>query len=351
MQYLTDITPVPSAAALRSLRQMVSGHMTSRAVFAGVDLGFFDALSSDVQHYTEIARQVRCDDGATLRLLRALASLGLAQQVEPALFRDTYSGNVFRRDASPSLRHIALLSGSERSWRAWDRLGPSIRSGEPARTRDGAMELPYWQRVPEDAGVHEAAAAEMSALVAAALVRAYDFERHDTIVDIGGGDGVLLCAMLEAVPLAEGTLFDSGPALAAGRARLKEADLLFRSEVLAGDFFQGVPGGRDLYVLKNVLRDWDEQSCLTILSRIRSAMHPSSRLMIVEPVLPELVMARPEHQQVTLMDLDLLVAHGGRERTAREFQDLLSRCSMRLVGAPRQLPDSLPCSLILASPL
>jgi methylase of polypeptide subunit release factors len=168
------------------------------------------------------------------------------------------------------------------------------------------------------------------------------------VVDVGGGYGALLVAILTAHPAIEGVLFDLPATIAAARPHLERAGVADRCRLVAGDFFEAVPAGADAYVLKSVLHDWDDAPARTILDACRAATGTGARLVIVERVMPERMRATPEHQNLARTDLTMLVALAAKERTEAEFRDLLAAAGFELT---RTLPAGLGFSVLEARPV
>ena len=193
-----------------------------------------------------------------------------------------------------------------------------------------------------------------SLLRAQALARAYDFSGVERLVDIGGGEGGLLCAVLQAYPHLSGVVFDLPGVVEGARRRLLEAGLTDRAEVVAGDFFEGVPPGADAYVLSWILHDWDDESALRILANCREAIGNAGRLLVIEMVLssadePRSPKASYLEQLAKVTDLEMLAVVGGRERTRAEYEELLARAGFELTRVLEL--ESMPWSVIEAAPV
>jgi hypothetical protein len=317
MNHETSIAPA-------LLRQIASGHMGARAVQVAVKVGIFDVLAVPVKTSASIAAQLGLRADPVHRLLRALAAIGLAIHQPPDRFGVSELGELLNRDHPASLRHLVMLFGSERSWRSWGRLEQALHSGKSqARELYGVDGFEYFRRHPQEGRVFHAAMAEVSHRIAQDVVRCVDFSRYSSIVDVGGGNGELLETILRAAPGPNGVLFDLEQALEGAQERFKAAALQERCEIVAGDFFAEIPQGRALYVLKNILHDWPDDDCARILKQLRRAMPLTARLLVVERVLPDHVSVSSADRQATLMDLNMLVTAGGRERTSEEFHALL----------------------------
>jgi precorrin-6B methylase 2 len=175
---------------------------------------------------------------------------------------------------------------------------------------------------PQEAAIFNEAMAEITRQVARAVVAAYDFARFRTIVDVGGGNGTLIGAILDAEPKLRGIVFDSPSGSAEAPRQLEAAGLADRCEVIAGDFFRSVPSGADAYILKSIIHDWGDERSVTILRNCREAISADGKLLLVERVMPARVEASASHQRWTMIDMHMLLMLGGRERTESEFQAL-----------------------------
>jgi SAM-dependent methyltransferase len=214
---------------------------------------------------------------------------------------------------------------------AWTDLYTSVKTGEPAFQRVHGEDLfSYLAGHPDDAAVFDEAMRFVSTGVLTGLVQAYDFSRYATVVDVGGGTGALLAAILKSNPKTGGVLLDRAEVLAGADGVLAAAGVADRCERVAGDFFEAVPDSGDLYVLSNIIHDWDDDAAVRILSTCRRAMHEDGRLLIVELVLPD----GREPSMAKLADLEMLVlTPGGRQRSTSEYGQLLDQAGLRLSDA------------------
>jgi hypothetical protein len=272
------------------------------------------------------------DAGALQRVLQALAALGLVAHLDGNRYAITEPGSRLRAGVPGSLRAVALLAG-ERSYRAWGGLLHSVRTGETAfRHVFGMGTFEYMAEHPEIAGFYNEAMAAGAAERAAAAVAAYDFSGGGTVVDVGGGHGTLLAAILSANPAARGVLFERESVAIGARARIEAAGLGSRCAVVAGDFFQSVPGDGRVYLLSHIIHNWDDQRSGTILANCRAAMSPRARLVVLEQVLPERFEPSPEAVRASMADLHMLAITGGQERTAGEYRRLFAAAGFSLTN-------------------
>ena len=330
-----------------ALRRMVLGFRTSCLLYVAAELGLADHLADGPMDSAELAALAGADPGALRRLLRALVQVGACRMAEGGRFGLTPLGECLRSDAPGSQRALARLFGHDAFWRAWGQLLHSVRTGETAFDHAlGHGIFAHLAAEPEYVPRFNAGMAGSSPAVTAALVAAYDFGRFGTVVDVGGGTGSLLTAILRAHPGPRGVLFDLPHSRERGEAAVADAGLAGRCVFAGGDFFAGVPSGGDAYLLKLILHDWDDERALAILEQCRRAMPPAGTLLVLEHVLP------PDDDQPALnavmMDITMLVIVGGRERTAAEFDRLFAQAGFRLT---RVISTAAPLSIIEGVPV
>jgi SAM-dependent methyltransferase len=211
-----------------------------------------------------------------------------------------------------------------------------------AREALGMKLFDWYAQNPDEAGFFNAAMGNLSALAASELVRVYDFSAVRTVADVGGAHGVLLTAVLRANPAARGILFDLPHVIATAGDAVAAEGLSQRCELVSGDFFEAVPDGADLHLLKQIVHDWDDERATRLLQNCHRALSPAGKLLLVEMVIP------PENQPspAQAMDLNMMVLLGGRERTEEEYQRLFQAAGFRL---ERVIPTHSPFSVIEAT--
>jgi hypothetical protein len=322
---------------------MVTGCWISQALYVAAKLGIADLLQEGPQSCTQLAEATQTHAETLYRVLRALASVGIFVEDEEGRYRLTPLAKPLCTDAPGSLRAFAIMLGEPEHWRAWEGVLHSVRTGQPAF--DHVFGIPlfqYFPAHPEAARLFDDAMTSRSAQENTAIIAAYDFTAAHTVVDVGGGQGSLLAAILDGHPHACGVLFDLPHVLAPARTRLESAGQAARWAFVAGDFFAAVPAGGDLYLLKKVIHDWDDERAQQILMNCRTAMAGTGRLLLIEPVIPP--GNAPSFNK--LLDLLMLVWNaGGRERTEREHQGLLASAGFRL---SRVIPTRAGVSIIEA---
>ncbi|MFD6344143.1 methyltransferase [Streptomyces roseolus] len=331
--------------------RLAFGSMASQTLRAAVRLGVFDLIGDGRRPAGEVAADAGAEHRPMTRLLRALAGLGLMEEHEPDTFSVTAAGALLDSSRPGSLVSFVRMFTDPAIVRAWDGLDSSVRTGGIAfDTVFGTDFFSHLGRHPELSADFNAAMSQASEGTAAVLPHAYDFGRFASVTDVGGGDGSVLARVLAAHPGLTGVLHDTEGGLAQAPKTLDRHGVADRCSLAAGDFFRSVPGGSDLYLIKSVLHDWSDDQAVTILGHCREVLPPGGRVLIVEPVLPEVVgtgaVAHAADGGITyLSDLNMLVNLGGRERTRKDFEEVCHRAGLSVVSVTPLL-EAAPFSLI-----
>ena len=327
------------------LMDLVGARWVSDALGALVRLGVPEALAGGPRTAAQLADVGHADVDALYRLLRALAQEGLLGVTPDARFSLTRLTDPLRADHPASMRNYVLNQTAAHNAATWSALHTSVRTGR--RVWDDLFGADMWSWLsarPEDGAVFHGTMAEFTRDVAPSAARAYDFSRHRVVVDLGGGTGTLLAAILCAHPKVSGVLVDQVEVVAEATALLSRWGVADRAQVRAGDVFQAVPEGHDAYVAKHMLHGYDDDSAAEILRVWRRAIAPDGRLVLVEMVVPEL--GRP---YLASLDLQMLVtSFGGRERTRGEWGALLRAGGFEVVAVH---PTASPFDVIEARPV
>jgi hypothetical protein len=305
------------------LLTMITGYVKSQLVRAAAELRIADQLADGPRTSDEMAEATEADPDALLRFLRACAAIGLVSEVSPEKFTSTVMGELLRSDVT-RFRDFALAFVGPGMYRPCEAMAETARTGRSGtEIVFGVPMWDYYRQQPAEARHYDEMMAFLTANCAEGLVAAWDFSAARRIADIGGGCGVLLRGVLRAAPQATGVLYDQ-PAVIAGAA-LSPQD---RIEAVPGDFLAEAPGGADTYLLKSVLCDWPDDRAAQILSHVYSAAPSGSRLLVIDWIMAD-ELYRPDAVSgvdagLPITDFGLLVAMGGRMRTASQFRDLLT---------------------------
>lgn len=308
--------------------QMINGYWVSQICGTVARLGLADHLADGPATIGALAAATSANPDGLGRLLRAGTTVGLFAETDTGRFRLTPLGAQLRHDeAAGSLRDRAIALTAPAHWLPWGRLFDAIVSGEsPANAALGMDMWAYYARHPEEGAHFARTMSDISAEASRALLCCWDVAGFRRIVDVGGSRGVLLTGLLDAEPEATGVLFDRPEVVEGARTSLAASGHADRVDIVGGDFFEQVPPGGDLYVLKSVLHDWDDERALQIVGNIHRVAQPGSTVAVIERLLP----SRPGPANMHLQNLLMLVELKGRERTIEEYASLLGRAGFRL---------------------
>lgn len=327
----------------QKLMQLATGLWASQVLSVSTRVGLFEALADGNPHdEQQLAAKLDLHPSSMVRLLRGCASLELIQEVTPSHFRVTELGQQLTSQHPQSMRDIVMMTTDTAHWNCWAHLEHVVRTGQPAYEKALGVDniFEYFQQQPEEAQRFNRAMASLTGAFVGAVRHVYDFASYPVIADIGGGHGQLLGSLLQLAPQSRGILFDQEAVVAGAEAQLQSLGVESRVTRLAGNFFLEAPGGADLYLLKHILHDWTDEQCHQILIQLQQSMG-KARLLIVEMLLPE----PPETAPAALMDLNMMVMTGGRERTENQFKHLLSDAGLRWL---RTIPTQGPYHLLEA---
>lgn len=323
--------------------ELMTGLIEANTLYAVARLGVADALGDGPRTAADVAAELRTHPDATFRLLRAAAGHGLLDQ-HGDRFALTTLGRTLLSDSPDSMRAVVLMIGDPRYQSVWGRLPESVTSGTPqAEAVHGVSMWELLDRDPDYAATFNEAMTRLTALDWPTVAAAYDFTPFRRIVDVGGGHGQLLASMLTAAPAAEGVLLEQESLLPHAEQRLRAAGVLSRCRLEGGSFFDRVPDDGDLYVMRRVVHDFDDEQALALLATVRRDMPAGATLLLLESVVP------PDggpHFAKSL-DLDMLLFVGGRERTEQEFATLLGRAGLEMT---RIVPTISTICLVEARP-
>ena len=322
------------------MRNLLMGFVVSRALQVAAELGLADALANGPRDRDALAREVGAHADTMDRLMRTLASFGVFDRLPDGRFANTPHSEFLRSDTPGSMRALACMYGAPPLWQAWIGLEHSVRSGEPAFAHiHGSPVFEYLAAHPDSARRFDEGMVAASRLMNAAIVEAYHWNQFGTLVDIAGGVGSTLAAILGANPGIEGVLFDMPHVIERGQDYLAQQGVAARCRTEAGSFFDAIPSGGDAYFLKHIIHDWGDEDCVRILRKCKAAMPDHAKLLVCEKVMPP----GNDPSVTKIMDMVMLVlTDGGRERTELEFRELFARADLRLARVwPTKVANSI----------
>ena len=307
------------------IHEVLGNVAVARCLHVISELGVADHLAERPMTVDELAAATGAHADSLYRILRMLAARGIFAEDDERLFHLTPAASALRSGVEGSIRSRLRLAWQDLIWAAYGELPHTVMTGEPAFERAHGLPLfDYLAENPDANAAFDRAMAQISGPEDAAVAAAYDFGDHRLVIDVGGGRGGLLAAVLERYPAVRGLLFEQ-PQVAAD-ADFLEGELADRCTVVTGDFFDSVPAGGDAYVLKRIVHDWDDGDAAGLLRRCRDAARPAGRVLVVEAVI------RPGNEPDThkAQDVGMMVLTRGRERSAGEFRSLFERSGLRL---------------------
>jgi hypothetical protein len=326
---------------------MAGAKSLAQCLYAVARLGVADQLAGGPKTIAELAEATGCLPDPLYRVLRATATEGVFAEQPDGRFALTPIAEYLRDDAPDSVRHAVIMMGEDFLWRPYGQIVETLRSGQAAFDRTHGVGLfDYLTGHPEQQTIFDNAMTGLAAGTADAILQDYDFSRFGVIADVGGGHGNQLATILAAHPRATGILFDRPQVVEGATAVLRELGVDERVRRVPGDLFVAVPEGADAYLLRACLHDWNDEDCVRILRAVRTAVgdRRDARLLVIEAVLA----AGNEWDIGKLVDIEMMVNVGGRERTEDQWRALLARGGFRITGLTQTAP---PLFVIEAAPV
>lgn len=319
------------------------GMLGSASLHVAAELRIADLLARGPRPVSELARETAANEDALYRVLRLLASLGIFTESAPRTFANTPASDTLRSDAPNSTGPMARFLADAFHFRVCSDFMHSVRTGQPAVEHvTGLPVFDYFASDKQEAEVFNRAMISISAQVIPAVLATYDFAGIHMLVDVAGGHGSVICPILQKYPQMRGILTDLQHVLDGAMECICNHGVEARLQRIPCDFFKSVPEGGDAYLMKNIIHDWDDEKCLTILGNIRKAMGKiKGKVILIEAVLSP---GNAPHMG-KFLDLEMLLFPGGRERTEQEFRSLFERAGFRLT---RIVPNNSPLWVIEA---
>ena len=327
----------------QQLVQKITSYWTSQSIYVAAKLKLADLVKDAPKTAVELAKATNTQPQALYRLLRALSSDEIFREDEQGRFHLTPMAECLL-DVHGSQRAVAIMMGDEH-FASWGELLYSVQTGKPAF--DHLYKKPVFDWLsehPEAAKIFDAAMTGFHGAETQAMIDAYDYAGVNTVVDIGGGNGTVLAAVLKRHPNIKGILYDLPGVIERAKKNLADQGLSSRVQTIAGSFFESAPPGGDTYQMRHIIHDWTDEQCHTILSHIRKVIPKDGRLLVIEMV----IKPKNEPQMAKWLDLNMLVLPGGRERTEAEYRDMYAKAGFKL---ERVMPTPTEVSVIEGRPV
>ena len=337
------ISERPAPPAHIGIFQLLNGAHVAGAVSCLAQLGIPDLIEAAPKSAEELATQIGADPQALYRLMRATAGAGVLSEGPEGKFSQTPMSTVLRSDASPSLRSLAIMGGREWHGRGWSHLEYCVRTGKPALEKIyGAPIFEYLKQHPEEAQIFNHAMTQISMIDSPAVADAYNFDGIRSIVDIGGGHGLLLATILKRNPQMKGTIYEV-PHVLEGAKSGPLKPVMDRCTFASGDMFCSVPADADAYIMKHIIHDWPDDRCVQILKACRKGVNAGGRVLVVDCI----IHPANDFSPSKFLDLQMLIFPSGCERTEKQFRALFAAAGWQL---SRIIPTAAADSIIEGLP-
>ena len=327
MSQLETNQPTQAMPPQLAVLQMASGYWVSQSIYVAAKLGIADLLKDSPKSCDELATATGTNTRSLYRILRALASLGVFAETEPNHFTLTPLAACLKSDVPNSVRAFVIMLGEEH-YRAWGEFRHSVQTGGSSFEHVYGMNVfEYLAQNPEPAKIFDESMTNGSVLESAAIAASYDFSSIYTLVDVAGGQGLLIASILKSNPTLKGVLFDQPYVIERAKPFIQAEGVLERCQLAGGNFFESVPEGGDAYILKHIIHDWDDERAIAILKQCHKIMPANGKVLVAEQVIPP----GNEPFMGKLLDLNMLVmTPGGRERTEAEYRALFEKAGFKL---------------------
>ena len=336
--------PAPSSSPFSTILEMVFAQWNAAAISAAAKFGIADQLESGPKTTQQLASALNLHEDSLYRVLRALAGVGIFHEGADRTFSQTPLSDVLRTNAKPSLRFAAASMLDNWQYRPFQGICTAIENGRTAALNVLGTELfEYLAAHPDEAFSFNRCMTDLSSGEAPAVVATYDFSGFERIVDVAGGAGGLLAAILASAPKLRGTLFDQPAVIEQAKSDAILAPFGDRCDLVGGSFFEAVPSGADAYIMKHIIHDWDDEHAAKILVNCRRAMKPGGKLLVVDRVIGAPNVPDPKK----FFDVAMMLMPGGRERSEPEWQSLYADAGFRITRivqtpAPHSIIEGVP---------
>ena len=313
-----------------ALFELIQSHRVTAVIYVAAKLGVAECLRDGPRSPADVADAIGAHESSIRRLLVALTTIGICNLDGQGSFSLTAIGTQLDSRSERSLKGWAIFEGELLS-KSWTGLKDSVTSGQTAAQLLGLNNsFDLMGQSPENVTVFNAAMGDLTRMVTPQIISGYDFSKTKVLMDVGGGSGQLVSAVLQNHPTMRGVVFDLPRCEESAKTLFRETGVSDRAEFIGGDFFESVPKGADTVLLKSVIHDWDEERSTIILKNCRQATSEPGKILLVERLMPSVLSNDGQHKSHAMSDLNMLRGPGGKERTQIEYQKLLTQNGFRL---------------------
>ena len=318
-----------TSPSMQLLNHIYPGPLAAQAISVVARLNIAELIDTDAKSIEYLTAETGAHPDALRRVMACLTAIGVFHETGDRRFEHTPASETLRREHPQSTRALAVMMGCPWTWKSWGELFDTVQTGEPGFERIYGRHFDqYMAEHPADGAIYNDAMTASSGMLVDAIVSTYDFSQFRRIVDVGGGQGALLEAILLANPKAKGVLIDL-PSVVEAATALRSTEIADRCEVHAGNIFDAMPEGGDAYILKGILHGFVDKDAVKILQNCRQAIQGDGRLLVIESVRQE---ANDPNPQTAFMDLMMLTLVPGRERSKQELELLLTQAGFELTA-------------------
>ena len=307
--------------------EMAQGFYVSRAIGVVADLNIAEHLKKTKKSISEIAKLTNTHEAAIYRLMRMLASQGVFIEKENRIFANNRLSKTLL-DRQNSMRHMIIHQTNSINWKMFDELDYVVKTGKNAAQKVLGMDVfEYLEKNPDRNEIYNQAMTNSSLMLSYAILSEYNFSKSKTIIDIGGGQGILLAMILHKYKSVKGKVFDL-PHVVEGAKKIGEQyKVTGRLETISGNFFESIPKGGEMYFLKSIIHNLSDNQCIDILKKIKTVLPSTGKILIFEPIIEN----NNRYSFAKLYDIQMLVGRNeGKERTREEFEVLIEKSGLKL---------------------
>ncbi|HAF28761.1 MAG TPA: methyltransferase [Bacteroidales bacterium] len=307
--------------------EMVQGFYVTRAIGVAAELNLAEHLKEYEKPISELALLSNSHEESLYRLMRMLASQGIFIEKRNKMFANNRLSNTLlnRKD---SMRHMVIHQVNGINWKMFEELNHVVKTGENAAQKILGMDVfKYLEKKPDKNEIYNQAMTNSSLMLSYAILSEYNFSRANTIIDIGGGQGILLSMILNKYKKIKGIVFDLPHVIEGAQAIAEQYGVSDRLETISGNFFENVPQGGDMYFLKSIVHNLSDDQCIEILKKIKAVLPENGKILIFEPIIEN----DNTYSFAKLYDIQMLVGrNGGKERTKEEFKMIIEQSGLKL---------------------
>ncbi|MCK5169430.1 MAG: methyltransferase domain-containing protein [Bacteroidales bacterium] len=320
--------------------EMVQGFYVTRAIGVAADLNLAEYLKNDEKSIIELAKLTKAHKESLYRLMRMLVSQGIFIEKKNHVFANNRLSRTML-DQQNSMRHMIIHQVNSINWNMFEELDYVVKTGKNAAQKVLGMDVfEYLEKNPDRNEIYNQAMTNSSTMLSYAILSEYNFSKAKNIIDIGGGQGILLSMILHKYPKISGAIFDLPHVVEGAKEIANQFKVSDRLDTISGNFFENIPAGSDMYFLKSIIHNLSDEQCIKLLKDIKTILPENGKILIFEPIIEN----NNRYSFAKLYDIQMLVGRsGGKERTRKEFEEIIQQSGLKL---NRIIQTAAPFSII-----